>query len=136
MPMDDLTLKRQRFATAKFKWRDLHPCDEPLASCVHGGADKAVTDATDVFGERPGGQMRRRRRANPLRGVSRYVTRHVDMYASAHKHGVSKLDVEHAVRHALAAGDQDDGKVLYLGPDRSGNLLRSCRCDETTGPRS
>lgn len=23
--------------------------------------------------------------------------------------------------HALAAGEQDDGKVLYLGPDRSGS---------------
>jgi hypothetical protein len=56
------------------------------------------------------------------------------MYASAHKHGVSKLDVEHAVRHALAAGDQDDGKVLYLGPDRSGNLLEivSVRRDDGT----
>lgn len=28
-----------------------------------------------------------------------------------------------AVNHALAAGDQEDGKVLYLGPDRAGNLL-------------
>ncbi|MGH3850562.1 MAG: hypothetical protein ACRDRT_12815 [Pseudonocardiaceae bacterium] len=25
--------------------------------------------------------------------------------------------------HALAAGEQDDGKVLYLGVDRAGNLL-------------
>jgi hypothetical protein len=29
----------------------------------------------------------------------------------------------HAVEHALTAGEQDDGKVLYLGPDRAGNLL-------------
>lgn len=25
--------------------------------------------------------------------------------------------------HALAVGEQDDGKVLYLGPDRAGNIL-------------
>ncbi len=59
---------------------------------------------------------------------------HVDMYASAYKHGISKLDVEHAVRHALAVGDQEDGKVLYLGPDRAGNLLEvvSVRRDDET----
>lgn len=28
-----------------------------------------------------------------------------------------------ALEHALATGEQDDGKVLYLGPDRSGNVL-------------
>jgi hypothetical protein len=39
------------------------------------------------------------------------------------KHGVSDADIAHAVQHALAAGEQDDGKVLYLGPDRAGNLL-------------
>lgn len=27
------------------------------------------------------------------------------------------------VAYAIASGDQEDGKVLYLGPDRSGNLL-------------
>ena len=45
------------------------------------------------------------------------------IYASARKHGISDLDIVHAVEHALAAGEQDDGKVLYLGPDRAGNLL-------------
>ena len=29
----------------------------------------------------------------------------------------------HAVEHAVAIGEQDDGKVLYLGPDRSANVL-------------
>lgn len=29
----------------------------------------------------------------------------------------------HAVEHAVAVGEQDDGKVLYLGPDRGGNLV-------------
>ncbi len=47
----------------------------------------------------------------------------MDIYASARKHGVSEVDIEHAVDHAVAAGDQEDGKVLYLGPDRAGNLL-------------
>ncbi|MDQ3571187.1 MAG: hypothetical protein M3450_00040 [Actinomycetota bacterium] len=47
----------------------------------------------------------------------------MDIYASARKHGISEIDIEHAVEHALAAGDQEDGKVLYLGPDRAGNLL-------------
>jgi len=55
--------------------------------------------------------------------VSRYDIGYVEIFASARKHGVSDLDIEHAIQHALAAGEQDDGKVLYLGPDRSGNLL-------------
>jgi hypothetical protein len=29
----------------------------------------------------------------------------------------------HAVDHALGSAEQDDGKVIYLGPDRSGNML-------------
>jgi hypothetical protein len=47
----------------------------------------------------------------------------VEIYHSAHKHGVVDDDIAHAVDHALAVGEQDDGKVLYLGPDRAGNLL-------------
>ncbi len=45
------------------------------------------------------------------------------IYGSARKHGVSDADIDHAVDHALVAADQDDGKVLYLGPDRAANLL-------------
>jgi hypothetical protein len=55
--------------------------------------------------------------------VSRYDTRHVEIYASAPKHGIHDLDINHAVEHALASGEQDDGKVLHLEPDRSGNML-------------
>lgn len=55
--------------------------------------------------------------------VSRYDTRCVDIYQSARKHGVSDDDIEHAVDHALVAAEEDDGKVLYLGPDSTGNLL-------------
>lgn len=55
--------------------------------------------------------------------VSRYDNRHVEIYASARKHGTHDLDIDHAVEHALATREQDDGKVLYLGPDRAGNML-------------
>lgn len=47
----------------------------------------------------------------------------MEIYRSARKHGVADEDIRHAVEHALAAGEQDDGKVLYVGPDRSANLL-------------
>jgi hypothetical protein len=55
--------------------------------------------------------------------VSRYDFVHVDIYSSARKHGIVDADMVHAVEHALAVGEQDDAKVLYLGPDRAGNLL-------------
>lgn len=48
---------------------------------------------------------------------------YVEIFASARKHGIDDGDIVHAVEHALAVGEQDDGKVLYLGPDRAGNLL-------------
>lgn len=47
----------------------------------------------------------------------------MEIFASARKHGIDALDIVHATEHALAIGEQDDGKVLYLGPDRAGNLL-------------
>jgi len=56
-------------------------------------------------------------------GVSRYDIEHVEIYRSARKHGISDEDIRHAVEHALVAGEQEDGKVLYLGPDRAGNLV-------------
>jgi len=55
--------------------------------------------------------------------VSRYDIGYVDIYASARKHGVDDSDIRHAVEQAVAVGEQEDGKVLYLGPDRAGNLL-------------
>lgn len=45
------------------------------------------------------------------------------IYRSASKHGVADDDMRHAIEHALAVGEADDAKVLYLGPDRAGNLL-------------
>lgn len=47
----------------------------------------------------------------------------MEIYESAHRHGVADEDILHAVEHALAAGEQADGKVLYFGPDRAANLL-------------
>lgn len=47
----------------------------------------------------------------------------MDIYRSARKHGIGDEDILHAIEHALSAGEQDDGKVLYLGPDRAANLL-------------
>lgn len=47
----------------------------------------------------------------------------MEIYASARKHGIADEDIAHVVDHALVAGEHDDGKVLYLGPDRAGNLL-------------
>jgi hypothetical protein len=48
---------------------------------------------------------------------------YLEIYASARKHGIAEEDIVHAVEHALAIGEQDDAKVLYLGSDRAGNLL-------------
>jgi hypothetical protein len=68
------------------------------------------------------------------RWISRYDTRHVDIYESARKHGVSDDDIVRAIDFALLAAEQDDGKVLYLGPDKSGNLLEvvTVRRDDAT----
>jgi hypothetical protein len=47
----------------------------------------------------------------------------MEIYRSARRHGVADVDIIHAVRNSLGAWDHDDGKVLYLGPTRAGNLL-------------
>lgn len=47
----------------------------------------------------------------------------MEIFSSARRHGIADEDIRHAIEHVLAAGEQDDGKVLYLGPDRAGNLL-------------
>ncbi|MCA1693589.1 MAG: hypothetical protein LC749_02040 [Actinobacteria bacterium] len=51
----------------------------------------------------------------------RYSPRHI--FSSARRHGIADGDIRHAIEHALAVGEQDDGKVLYLGADRAGNML-------------
>jgi hypothetical protein len=51
----------------------------------------------------------------------------VEIRSSARKHGVADADMRHAVDYYGYAGEEssDDGlvKVLYLGPDRAGNML-------------
>jgi hypothetical protein len=47
----------------------------------------------------------------------------VEIYRCARRHGVDDEDILHVVEHAVAVGEQDDGKVLYLGPDRAANML-------------
>ena len=60
----------------------------------------------------------------------------MDIHASAHKHGISDIDIEDAVNQSVVTGDQVAGKVLYLGPDRAGNLLELCRSVEMPELRS
>lgn len=50
----------------------------------------------------------------------------MEIHRTARKHGVADADVHHAVEHAMYAGDLEGEpplRVLYLGSDRSGNLL-------------
>ena len=76
-------------------------------------------------GESPPGHegCGRERHPRPPRLVLRYNILLREIYSSALKHGIAIADIEHAVEHALVAAENDDGKVLHLGPDRAGNLL-------------
>jgi hypothetical protein len=51
----------------------------------------------------------------------------VEIHRSARRHGVEDADIAHAVDHHLhesqPAGDEPPRRILYLGPDRAGNLL-------------
>ena len=48
----------------------------------------------------------------------------MEIYESARRHGIDDEDIRHGVAHALVvADDEEEGRVLYLGPDRAGNLL-------------
>ena len=47
----------------------------------------------------------------------------MEIYRSVQRHGIADEDIVRAVEHALAVGEQDDGNVLYLGPDRAANML-------------
>ncbi|MDQ1504258.1 MAG: hypothetical protein QOD57_1985 [Actinomycetota bacterium] len=60
----------------------------------------------------------------------------MEILSSGRKHGVSDEDIQHAVDHGLVVADseEDVDKVLYLGPDRAGNLLEvvaALRAEET-----
>jgi hypothetical protein len=47
----------------------------------------------------------------------------VEIHLSARKHGVADDDIRHAVEQPLARDELDAYRVLWLGPDRAGNLL-------------
>ena len=42
---------------------------------------------------------------------------------SAHRHGVAEADMLHALRFAIAHVGQDHDMVMFIGPDRAGNLV-------------
>lgn len=53
----------------------------------------------------------------------------VGIYRSPRKHGLDDADLRHAVRHAIVDRDIEDSgappwRVLSIGPDRAGNLLK------------
>ena len=52
---------------------------------------------------------------------------------AARKHGVTDLDIEHAVRNALRVLDQGD-RDLYIGADRAGRLLEVVVLDDEGQP--
>jgi hypothetical protein len=81
-------------------------------------APRSLTRSTDVSAPRGDSAC-----SGALARVSRYDIRHVEIYRSARRHGIADEDIVHAVEQAVAVGEQDDGKVLYLGPDRAANLL-------------
>jgi hypothetical protein len=45
------------------------------------------------------------------------------IHPAARRHGISDVDIEHAVKHAMATDEIGDWKRLYLGPGRNGALL-------------
>ncbi|MFT3874647.1 MAG: hypothetical protein QM714_18695 [Nocardioides sp.] len=42
---------------------------------------------------------------------------------SAHRHGLADADMLHALRFAIVDVRQDDDMVMFIGPDRAGNLI-------------
>jgi hypothetical protein len=51
------------------------------------------------------------------------VVRMRRVHRAALKHGVSVLDIEHAMRHPVRVIPREDGARLYLGPARNADLL-------------
>ena len=75
---------------------------------------------------RPDRRCRRDRHAelrSAAGGVRFQVKRMREIYPSAFKHGISKGDIGHVLKHAIRIIDQDDGSLLYLGAAASGKLL-------------
>ncbi len=42
---------------------------------------------------------------------------------SAHRHGVEEADMLHALRFAVGHVRQAEDMVMFIGPDRAGNLI-------------
>jgi len=60
----------------------------------------------------------------------------MDIHPSARRHGVRDDDIDHAVAHRLYEGEIEDApprRVLYLGPDRAGNLLEVVAVERDDG---
>jgi hypothetical protein len=47
----------------------------------------------------------------------------LDIYDSAHRHGIADVDSVHAVHHAVVSAEDEEDNCLYLGADRSGNMI-------------
>lgn len=47
----------------------------------------------------------------------------MEIHPSARKHGLADDDIRHAVERPLARDELDEYRVLWLGPERAGNLL-------------
>ena len=57
----------------------------------------------------------------------------MDIYESARKHGISDEAIRHAIDNALVVLEDEEAKVLYLGPDSAVNLLEVVTVDRTDG---
>ncbi len=77
---------------------------------------------------------KRQLQSSASRVVSYYDILVVEIYGSARRHGVNDDDIEHAIDHAMVVAEDDEDRVLYLGPDRAGNLLEivAVRRDDET----
>jgi N-acetylmuramic acid 6-phosphate (MurNAc-6-P) etherase len=57
----------------------------------------------------------------------------VEIADAARKHGVTDLDIEHAVRNAIRVISQGE-RDLYIGADRTGRLLEVVVLDDDGQP--
>jgi hypothetical protein len=46
-----------------------------------------------------------------------------DVHPAALKHGIAAADIRHALRHPMRIFQMKEGKLLYLGAGRNGELL-------------
>jgi hypothetical protein len=60
----------------------------------------------------------------------------VEVFRSAHRHGVPEEDMQHVLDNAVVIEEvgEDPIRYLVLGPDRSGNLLELVVLDRPQGP--